>query len=215
MADEILGGSPGRPSNLASLPLTRLMLGGILLQFLRAHFSDPDQITQDAARGRVWRPDDSSAIMIAMVDQWLPTTAMMRPAILVSPDAWHPLPSKGVGDAQTQGELDPGVRTYTRLVLGSHTIFAIAEEPAEAEVIAQEVYDELLCFCPVLREDIPGLDRFSVSELGKPFEIEESTENYAVPVTVSYVTQRTWHVRPEIPWLKVLDLEFHPRTEAH
>ena len=51
------------------------------------------------------------------------------------------------------------------------------------------------CIYPI-RQHL-GLRQFSVTEVGDIQEIEESTENYVVPITVGWGYEHTWQLKLE------------------
>jgi hypothetical protein len=59
----------------------------------------------------------------------------------------------------------------------------------------------MMQFGPVIRDEL-NLKRFVVVSVGALFEIEESKENFGVPVTVSYVADENWKIIPQAPVLK-------------
>ena len=44
--------------------------------------------------------------------------------------------------------------------------------------------------------------KFYVAEVGGVGEVQEVTEGYAAPVTVTYVAEEAWSVQPSVPRLK-------------
>ena len=52
------------------------------------------------------------------------------------------------------------------------------------------------------------LAKFQVTEVGEVSEIEESTENYVVPITIGWAYQETWRLSPEAMKLAVLLPQF-------
>jgi hypothetical protein len=78
---------------------------------------------------------------------------------------------------------------------GSHTVFVIGGESAEVELLAGEVYREMVGFGPVVRQQFNFL-RFVVTEIGEVSLLEEAAEHFVVPVVVSYGAQDTWQICP-------------------
>jgi hypothetical protein len=74
---------------------------------------------------------------------------------------------------------------------GGHTIFCIASESAEVEILAAEVYRELVQLGPVVRPFFNFL-RFKVADIGEPSILEESKERFVVPITCAYAVQDVW-----------------------
>jgi hypothetical protein len=84
---------------------------------------------------------------------------------------------------------------HTNLIQGSHTLFCISGESAEVEILAHEVWKELMQFGPYARKKF-NLLRFVVSDCEDPAILEEATENFVVPVVVSYGIQDSWQLYP-------------------
>ena len=88
------------------------------------------------------------------------------------------------------------ISRYTTLFFGSHTLFCIHGTGASAEILASEVMGHLVaCSWPIRRH--LGLRQFSVTEVGNIQELEESNENYVVPITVGWGYEHTWQLREE------------------
>jgi hypothetical protein len=100
---------------------------------------------------------------------------------------------------------------YTNFWTGSHTLFCLSSEGAAAEILAAEVFRELNHFAGKVRPRV-GLHRLEVIEVGEAYLLEESTENFAVPVTVGYAWQDSWLVEElDAAVLASFDLTiFHP-----
>jgi hypothetical protein len=103
-----------------------------------------------------------------------------------------------------------GPSSFATYLEGSHTLFAVSTEGAEAEILAAEVYRELIQFGPIMRRELE-LHRFLVVSVGSLFEIEEAHETFAVPITVGYALEERWKLVPHAPFLKRIKLsEFVP-----
>jgi hypothetical protein len=89
--------------------------------------------------------------------------------------------------------------------VGSHTLFCIHQTGASTEVLATEVQNQLLEFSPIIRKKL-DLRQFNVTEVGAIQELEESTENYVVPITVSWAYEHTWELREESLPLQAVSL---------
>jgi hypothetical protein len=63
----------------------------------------------------------------------------------------------------------------------------------------------MMQFGPVIRDEL-DLKRFVVVSVGSLFELEESKENFGVPVTVSYVADESWQLVPQSVVLKSIVL---------
>jgi hypothetical protein len=88
------------------------------------------------------------------------------------------------------------ISRHTTLFVGSHTLFCIHGTGASTEILAEEVKAHLVaCLLPI-RRDL-GLRQFSVTEVGAIQELEESSENYVIPITVGWGYEHTWQLRLE------------------
>jgi hypothetical protein len=104
-----------------------------------------------------------------------------------------------------------GNRHFSTFWVGSHTLFCIGGTGAQAETLATEVRRDLTEFGPAILKTFCLL-RFQVVEVGAISELEESTENFVVPVTVGYAFQENWQLLQQAPTLKRISLSL--LTEA-
>ena len=185
---------------LCSLGVRSYLMTGLFVQWFRTHFSREAYIEHPELRTRIWRAVDPGEILIESATRYKPETTGQRPAIIVKRNDWeveHTL----IGD-QVQGDLDlTGTEHFARLVSGSHTLFCLSPNAAEAEILGMEVYRELSQFGPVIRR-MADLLRFVPVKVGGLAQLEESRKTYAVPVTVAYVYWEKWVLFPHSPVLK-------------
>jgi hypothetical protein len=105
-----------------------------------------------------------------------------------------------MGDHESSGCL-----VYDTFWLGSHTLFCLAGEGGEVEKLAAEVWGELIAFAGIMRGPA-NLLRMEVVEVGDVAVLEESSQHFAVPITVAYGFQQGWRVYPAARPLKSIDL---------
>lgn len=187
----------------ASMPRP-LLVTGIFVKWLRLHFSRPDYIEQELLRGDIWSEDISmTKIIIDTVYRYNAAQVEGRPGIFVKRGPWKVL-RYGIDDRKMHimgGAGDTPTR-YNVMYQGSHTLFCIAGEAAEVELLATEVYREFVEFGPVARMVFNFL-RFTVTDIGEPSILEEATENFVVPIVISYGMQDVWQLLgpglPELP----------------
>jgi hypothetical protein len=92
--------------------------------------------------------------------------------------------------------------------VGSHTLFCLgARSGAQAEALATEVRKEMAEFGPAILRTF-CLHRFGVVEVGPISELEESTENFVVPVTVGWAFVERWQLLQQAPRLKRISLSY-------
>lgn len=194
-----------KPSNLCSYGHRRLVMTGFLRVLLTNHFSQARSIEHPALRERLWKDDETTGILIEAITRWTPEVAQRRPAVIIKPGRLLRR-RKGINNLEIGSGLGNGNPHFQQLKLGSHTLFCIAGEGAEAETLADEVDREMQHFASVIRR---GLDlvRFEVTDMGEIFELEEATENYVVPVTVGYAWWDRWELRPHVPVLRRVSAE--------
>jgi hypothetical protein len=168
---------------------------GWLLQWMRHHFSELSYIeNQNTALSRcIWSNDcQTTGIAIEPNTKWSPELTESRPGIIIKRNAWKRR-RLGIDDRWIPGP-PSGNNSYTNLWQGSHTLFCVATEGAEAENLATEVFRELNEFGPIIRE-ILDLKRFEVIEVGAVLQIAgRAKENFAVPVSCAYTYEESWTV---------------------
>jgi len=184
-----------------------LRLTGAIRRLLINHYSNPDFIEDPALAAAIWQNAPSSGILIESVHRWLGDLVEKRPAILLKRNAYQNLRIvlDDCAGTDKQGNVD-----YVTLWVGSHTLFCIQGTGASCEILATETQRELTQFAPVVKEKL-SLVKFSVTEVGAISEVEESQQNYVVPITVGWAYQETWKVIPEALPLRHVDLSFQIR----
>ena len=185
-------------SNPCSFGLTPILMTGFLLQWLGDHFSRRQNVEHPELRDILWRANTRNGILIASITDWDPKAVEKRPGIIIKRNAWT-AERLAIDDRLTP--TPDGDEHYCTLMRGSHTIFCLAGEGGEVEILGAEVFRELLGFSSLIRRTL-NLNRFGVSELGPVNELQEATENYAVPVTVAYASQLAWNIEQDAPKLK-------------
>lgn len=200
------------PSALCSFGARTQGITGFLRQVFAQHLCDPDNIENPFLRRKLmklgpWKPDEPDnpnfkpgGIQIESVMRWKPETTEQRPAIIIKRHAWKWV-SRIIGDNVKGDNFPDQMETYVGWWQGSHTIFAISREGAEAEQLGFEVARILILYREMLQTNM-HLDRFVLVQVDEVKEIEEATENYAVPVTVAYEAQENWRLVQNVPRLK-------------
>lgn len=205
-------------SSLCSTGHTPLIITGAILRFLQEHFSRPEKIENKALRDNIWveNPDDTTegippkGILIEPIYNWNPVDFQRRVAVYISRNQVT-TQRLGINDGLTvglgknsDGELKTDEGEYHVVgVQGSHTLSCIGRAGAEAEVLGNEVWREILHFSPVLRRDLK-LKRLVVSEASPVSQLPEYDQNLVVTVAVGWYYFEKWRLRPMAPWLKSL-----------
>lgn len=191
-------------SSICSYGQTQLTMQGGLRVALTQHFADSQNILNASLRQRlerdgVWREDSQTGIVIESLHVWEPNLTEKRPALILKEGAWR-WRQVGIGNRISE-DYKTGRQTFAGLWDGSHVIFAIAKEPAEAQIIAIEALKCLLMYQDQIAEQF-DLARFVPVSIGEVAALKESTENYVVPITVAYQVWEIWHLTPEAPRTK-------------
>jgi hypothetical protein len=188
------------PNDFCIRGATPYSLTAFLRQLLIDHFSDPNRIENPDLRGYVWTGDDASPLLIESITRWRPRKTENRPAILIKRNDWQ-VQRQGIdhrlmGGFSLEGELD-----YDCLVSGSHSVFCISNNGAEAEILGHEVFRLILHYAPLIRQTI-NLDRLDIAGLSSLQKVEEAQDNFVTATTLQYVFQEKWSLVPQAPTLK-------------
>lgn len=187
---------------LITTGLLRLWLVG---HFQQANLEDQDQTIQKM----LWSPQATSGILIESITRWRPEMTEKRPGVIIKRNGWKRL-RLGIADRMMGTVESTGQEVYGNFWQGSHTLFCIAGNGAEAEKLATEVFRELNQFGPKFRLAV-DLMRFEVTEVGELLLLEEGRQNFVVPIVVAYVSSEAWRVNQETPLLRNLNVTMlHP-----
>ncbi len=184
----------------AAMP-RRLLVTGILVQWMRYHFTYAINIESTFLKTILWNPSLSQTqIIIDSVFKYNPAATELRPGIYVKPGKWSivrlGIEDRKMGSNDPSWVCDPTHTTgkeaqFNTFIQGSHTLFCIAGESAEVEILANEVYKELVEFAPAARRQF-GMLKLVVSDIGEPALLEESKEHFVVAITIAYNLQLSW-----------------------
>jgi len=191
-------------SALCSYGMTPLVMQGALRQTLMQHFANPDNILNKTLRNAlrrdgVWNPGATTGIAIESIHKWRPELTESRPGIVLQEGEWQ-WRRMGIGD-QAGKDYRSGRQFFGGLWQGTHTLFAVHNYGAEAQILAWEVAKILLWFSREIEKSL-GLHRFIPVSVGKVSALQESTENYVAPIVVAYVVADSWYLQEEAPRLK-------------
>lgn len=202
-----------RVSSLCSYGMRPHVMTGLLRQLLIGHFADPENIAEPLLRQKfeevgAWVNNENgvsnSGILIESITRWLPNEADTRPAILIKRNSWT-WQKTGIGD-RAGFDIQSGSTSYHGLWQGSHTLYCLAANGLETELLTVEIVKFLQHFGPWIREQMNFM-KFFINEVGGISEVQEVVEGYAVPVTVAYVAEESWALQPAAPRLKRIVLK--------
>lgn len=191
-------------NNLNALGIMPHLITGFLRDWLTNRFSDPNNIANDKFRGLIWKANPPTNILIESITRWKPETTETRPAIIIKRGNWTSQ-RLVLNDYSGPDNTFLGSQSYGRLMIGSHTLFCIANTGIQAEVLAGEVFKDLNTYGLVIA-NILNLIKFEAVELGQLFQVEEGKENYAAPIVVQYTGQEVWTIAQQGPILKRISL---------
>jgi len=205
MADEALPSwFTGEPSAVCSLLPQPLLMTGLFRSLLTSHFCTSRNIQTPDLRQLIWQETPPSGILIESKHRWRPDMTQNRPAVIIGRNAYQNQ-RIGIGDRHQPSPRNTEGTHYATMWLGSHSLFCIGGTGAQAELLATEVQRELTEFGEEIRKTM-RLHRFAVTEVSAIHELEESTENFVVHVTVGYAFQELWLVRAQTPPLRRISL---------
>lgn len=183
-----------------------ILLTGFFRDHFARHFADESTIEYPALQRYIWKDNERTGILIESLHRWDPATTGKRPAILIKRNSFKNYRA-GIGDKKQPSADIHGNEHFLTFWVGSHTLFCLGGTGAQAEALATEVRREMHQFGPSILESF-CLHRFGVVEVGAISELEESTENFVVPVTVGWALQESWMLLQQAPRLKSISLSY-------
>lgn len=177
---------------------------GALRQILIQRFSDARNILNSTLREQldrdgVWSSDANTGIVIESLHRWRPELTEARPGLILKEGTWT-WQRMGIGD-RNGTDFRSGREYFGGYWNGSHTIFALAKEGAEAQILAIEAMKCLLWWESEITEQLE-LQRFVPVSIGEVSALKEAKEHYVVPLVVAYTVPEFWYIQQEAPRLK-------------
>jgi hypothetical protein len=80
-------------------------------------------------------------------------------------------------------------------------VFAVGNEGAETQILATETAKVIAWYGPLITDQM-NMHRWGITKIGALSALQESTENYVVPVDVAYVAEESWTLQVDAPRLK-------------
>jgi hypothetical protein len=217
---------PSRPGAMATLDLNAigatgpstlpppLRLDEVLLRWMRYHFAAASRITLEPLSGKVWTDTPDSPILIQSLAEYSPDVAQGRPAVLVAMLEQTPDPNRPIDDRR-MGGCGPGAAelVYHQFHVGKHVLHCIGGKEGEANLLAFEVYREIVSFGPVVRPRL-CLHRLVGLGIAPRTKLEEHQETWTVPVGLGYGYCWSSRVFPlDTPDLAGVETVITPPTE--
>jgi hypothetical protein len=193
-------------SALCHLGQRPLVITGIIRRLLISHFANSLNIEDPDLKTFIWQNNLATGILIESVQRWIGSLVEKRPAVLLKRNAYR---NMRVLLNDRSGTDEQGNEEYLTLWVGSHTLFCIQETGASCEILATEVQRELTQFAPVVKQRL-DLVKFHVTEVGEASEVEESTQNFLIPITVGWAYQEKWKVIPEALAITAINFNIQP-----
>ena len=203
----LLPATPDAPaSSLVSLGMRPQIMTGCFRQLIIQHFSDPSNVEAPSLRGIVWTPDiTSTQLIIEAAGVWKPDTVGQTPRIIVSRGPWQ---SEKIGlNSLVTRDYMTGDAVHSKKLLGSHIVSVTTPTKDATDILAWEVYAELLEYGPILRQNLNllSLDVQSIGAASDQLRLdrEESTAD----ITITYTLEHAWTLSQEASRLKTLDFQ--------
>lgn len=178
-----------------------LLITGFLRDLLIRQWADPVNIIAPELKQYVWSEGVTSGILIESVHRYRADLVEKRPAIMIKRNSYRNMPIGFVGQSFGGGiskypNEKGSISQHATLFIGSHTLFCIHGTGASTEILATEVQNHILaCMYPIRRH--LDLRQFSVTEVGAIQELEESSENYVIPITIGWGYEQTWELKDD------------------
>lgn len=204
-------------SSLCLIRPSPSIVTGILLQLIRAHFSDPDNIEDPDLKVYVWKDDDTEGHTIESKVQIEPTykfkveTLQQRPSILVCRETLKntefainngPGPSVSPISGNYEGD-----KKYT-LLHGRHSIEVCSNRPMEADRLSEEVFFRMLEYKQVIKNDL-NFSEFDVTLLKELQKVDENEEHWKAVIEIEWKFVYVWRLAPVAPVLKSIGQIFN------
>ena len=191
-------------SALCSLLPRPQIMTGVFKDILSTHFSVAARVEEPSLKHLIWTDSEATKIVIEPITKWKPETTRLIPGIIIKRNAYS---NQRAGIADRMDRLTPvGNEKFSTYWQGSHTFFCVGGSGTQAELLSTEVQRYLTEFASVIINHVK-LDRLSVVSVGEIAKLEESDENFVVPVVCAYIYQENWEIMPQVPRLNRLTVK--------
>jgi len=182
---------------------------GLILQLLRAHFSDPDNIVDPKLKGFIWTDDDTtghtinSKVKIEPSYKFDAATVEQRPSILVRRGEFisneFALTNGSAAYMSDNGNYEGKVKQVK--LTGQHSIEVCGHSAMEADRLSEEVFFRMLEYKSVIEQDLK-FSHFEVKVLKGLQKIEEGNEHWKASIDIRWAFIYSWRVVALAPILK-------------
>ena len=204
----------GTLGDLCQWGLSSQIITGVLMQFMRNHFSTPSTIMMPGLKKYVWTPATPTTatseaalpgLLITNFTTFNPMSGQL-PAIVVkrgqqdsSRQVLHDISQNSIV------QRNDGIRNFVRFIKGTHTLYAMSNVDAETEALGDEVFDSLSFLSPIFVEQLPFHD-FEVVSKGEIGVLDDLGNKLGIPITINYVYEYGWSVQSLAPKIKTVGL---------
>ncbi len=178
-----------KTSSLCNIYYTPRLITGMVIDTLRQHYADNELIEEKNLKDAIFKNNDSTDILIQEVSDWRPQNTQKRPAIIVARGRIEK--SKEKRSIGNRLHLEPD--TFAAVFTGSLDLFCIANTGAQAELLATDVYKNLLYFSSFYKSTL-NLAWWDLDYIEKISKIEEAQEHYCVPVRMDFGYYDIWRI---------------------
>jgi hypothetical protein len=205
-----------RTRNLCSVGLTPRTITGLIMRFLKDHFSDASLILTPNLRQFVYSEKVAeSKIRIVKSVIFDPSGSGQYPALVVKrlnlESMRHSMDDRAQSHSLDHStEQMQGITQHSRFITGAHRIFCIADVGGEAEDLAQEVFDFLSFMSPAIRDRLPFHD-FAVIGMGEEGALNDTAAQVGIAVDLKYTYEYAWALQALAPRLKAFTIGASPQ----
>lgn len=192
-------------SRLRTLLPTPLILTGVIMNLMRLHFADTDNLENALLTPLQWHPDarqtriyiDASENQRLDVVESVPSVYVKRADVTVE--------RIGIGKDDVSVSGSSSRPLYQKKLDGIFRIEIESRVKLEAEMLAIEIFMRMLRFAPVIREDI-GLGLFQVRSLSevRAFSKGANATVFRAQVSLGWAHTARWSIVADAPMIKRL-----------
>jgi len=197
----------------AHLRIRPRFIQGLLIDFIRFHFSNAENIEDPILDSIVWTSNPETTKLFSEPELvWQAKEASRIPAILVSkgsigPDSQFLNDRLSGGYGQEKFEENGKETTvftggeFMRQLNGAHQIYIKAKTDGEVAALSEEIWYHLLEFQEPIQAEL-NLNLFTVGQLEEPKILREEGDHHSVHFSIFWSVWYGWKINRESPVLK-------------